>query len=277
VTDNRKRALFLNFCGPKIFETARALLTPLTIQSVGQAMDSLCYAFHYWNQAEGESSNKYIAALRKAALYYELRHLYDALLDRVVCGVRDVKLLAKTDLTLQMALDEAQAAEMSNQSMAEIQKSNSPPASWKLVTVHHQELTLVNQQMRTMTSIASNPPRGGMWLQKRGNQHVLVMVAIIHAWHVSSRMPSVKDVKRKDIWSGSVAQTDSYHCEPRNLPQKNAENTTESWRGLLHDLQKHLQGRSSHNQASLSSCKKVHVIILIERSLAAWRWIWELQ
>ena len=64
-------------------------------------------------------------------------------MDRVVCGVRDIKLqrrlLAKTNLTLQMALDEAQAAEMSNQSTAEIQKSNSPPSLRKPVTVHHED------------------------------------------------------------------------------------------------------------------------------------------
>ncbi|KAG8138979.1 hypothetical protein E2320_001752 [Naja naja] len=34
ITDNRKRALFLNFCSPDIFEIARALLAALAVQSV---------------------------------------------------------------------------------------------------------------------------------------------------------------------------------------------------------------------------------------------------
>ena len=158
ITDNRKRALFLNFCGPEIFETAKALLAPIAIQSAkwDELQSKLQnhyapkpsriarrHAFHHRNQAEGESINQYVAALRKAALYCEFGDLEDALLDRVVCGVRDIKLqrrlLAKTNLTLQMALDEAQAAEMSNQSTAEIQKSNSPPSLRKPVTVHHED------------------------------------------------------------------------------------------------------------------------------------------
>lgn len=40
-----------------------------------------------------------------------------------------------------MAFNEAQAAKMSNQSTAEIQKLNSPPSSHKAVAVHHDELS----------------------------------------------------------------------------------------------------------------------------------------
>lgn len=126
ISDNRKRALFLNYCSPDIFETARALLAPQAIQTVPWDMlqnklrhhyapkpsrIAHRHAFHHRNQAEGESINSYIAALRKAALYCEFRDLDDALLDRLVCRVKDIKLqrrlLAKTNLTLQMVLDKA--------------------------------------------------------------------------------------------------------------------------------------------------------------------------
>ncbi|KAG8139574.1 hypothetical protein E2320_002339 [Naja naja] len=100
--------------------------------------------FHHWNQAEGESINKYMAALQKAALYCEFHDLDNALLDRLVCEVRDIKfqlcLLMRQNLMLQMMMEEAQAAETSTQSMAEIQKLNNPSTSQKMVLVHHEEV-----------------------------------------------------------------------------------------------------------------------------------------
>ncbi|KAG8136418.1 hypothetical protein E2320_004999 [Naja naja] len=62
---------------------------------------------------------------------------------RMVCGVQDIELQwlpAKQNLNLQMVLNEAQAAEMSSQSMAEIQKSNSLPISRKADTIPHDDL-----------------------------------------------------------------------------------------------------------------------------------------
>ncbi|CAI5791650.1 Hypothetical predicted protein [Podarcis lilfordi] len=45
----------------------------------------------------------------------EFRDLDDALMDRIICGVRDIhlqrRLLAKPDLTLQKAIEEAVASE----------------------------------------------------------------------------------------------------------------------------------------------------------------------
>ncbi|KAG8142838.1 hypothetical protein E2320_006026 [Naja naja] len=159
------------------------------------------HAFHHWNQAEGESINKYIATLPKAALYCEFRDLDDALLDRVVCGVRNVKLqwhlLAKTDLALPMELDKAQAAEVSNQSMAEFQNSNSPPALQKPVTVHHEdanhgELADEDNNVHHLKSAKGK----NVVTEKR--QPACVGCGNNHEWRVSSRTPSVKDVKRKD-------------------------------------------------------------------------------
>lgn len=84
--------------------------------------------------------NQYIEALRKAAAYREFRELDEVLLDRLICGVRDInlqrRLLAKPNLTLQTALDKARADESSNRSTAVIQKTGSPPSSHQAVTVH---------------------------------------------------------------------------------------------------------------------------------------------
>lgn len=79
--------------------------------------------------------NDYMAALRIMALYCHFRDLDDVLLDRLVSKVRNICLqrclLAKSDLILQMALDEARAAEMSMQSANQIQKTKSPSGSQK--------------------------------------------------------------------------------------------------------------------------------------------------
>ncbi|KAG8138807.1 hypothetical protein E2320_001595, partial [Naja naja] len=62
-------------------------------------------------------------------MYCEFRDFEGLLLDRL-CGVRDVsiqwRLLAKPNLTLKIALNEARATETSIKAMAEIQKDESP-------------------------------------------------------------------------------------------------------------------------------------------------------
>lgn len=79
------------------------------------------------------------------------------LLDWLVCGVRDINLqrhlLAKPNLTLQTALDEARATESSNRLAAALQKNGSPPASRRTATVHwesteHEESTDIEDVCR---------------------------------------------------------------------------------------------------------------------------------
>ncbi|XP_034992622.1 uncharacterized protein LOC118095481 [Zootoca vivipara] len=97
------------------------------------------HAFYHRNQAERESISNYLAALRKAALHCEFRDLDDALMDRVVCGIRNIRLqqrlLAKPDLTLQKAMEEAAAAaaEAAELSAQEIRKASSPHSTKKPV------------------------------------------------------------------------------------------------------------------------------------------------
>lgn len=108
-----------------------------------------CHAFHRRYQEEGESINQYVAALRTAALYCDFRYLDDVLLDQLVCGVRDIclqcRLLAKTDITLQTALDKAHVAEMSTRLTADIHRVQSPLAAKKqkqkkTIAVHHDKV-----------------------------------------------------------------------------------------------------------------------------------------
>ncbi|KAG8140499.1 hypothetical protein E2320_003209 [Naja naja] len=74
-----------------------------------------------------------------------MTELDDMLLDQLVYGLRDLRLqrhlLAKGDLTLKLAIEEAQAAEMSNLSAAEIQGATSSPATKPNPTVHFEEIT----------------------------------------------------------------------------------------------------------------------------------------
>lgn len=158
LSNSRKKAYFLSFCGNDVFQMARALVAPQSITAIPwdvllaklknhyAPMPSRIvhrHMFHFRNQAEGKRINQFVAALRAAALYCEFRDLNDVLLDRFVCGVRDLclqcRLLAKHDLTLQAVLDEAHTVEMSEQSTAVIQKMSSPPSARKPLTAHHEE------------------------------------------------------------------------------------------------------------------------------------------
>ncbi|XP_032069854.1 uncharacterized protein K02A2.6-like, partial [Thamnophis elegans] len=142
LTDERKCAFFLSVCGKDVFHTARALTAPEPIKAVpwpvllakltshyapSPSKIARRHAFHQRSQAEGESVSAYVAALRSAALHCEFRDLDEALLDRLVCGLRDLKLqkrlLTKTDLSFQTALDEVRASEMAEASLATIAKA----------------------------------------------------------------------------------------------------------------------------------------------------------
>lgn len=125
-----------------------------------------CHVFCHHFQAEGKTINQYIAVLRTAALYCEFRDLENLLLDQLICGVRDIhlqrRLLAKTDVTLQTALDEARASELSNRSATEIQKSLSPSIARKTTAVHHDEVDsdLSSDEGEEVSHLKITPRRG---------------------------------------------------------------------------------------------------------------------
>ncbi|KAG8139973.1 hypothetical protein E2320_002710, partial [Naja naja] len=124
LSDNRKRVLFLSYCGSEIFDTAKALVALAAVQTVS------------WDTIQNA----------RIAMYCEFRDLKDLLLDRLVCGVRGVslqwRLLAKSSLTLKIALDEAGATKISIKAMATIQKDKSTNNAHRGNTVRqdHNEL-----------------------------------------------------------------------------------------------------------------------------------------
>ncbi|KAG8139611.1 hypothetical protein E2320_002374 [Naja naja] len=160
ISNHRKKAYFLSFCGAAVFDTATTLLTPQSVKEVSwEALQEILrnhyapkpsrimrrLAFRRWAQVEGETISMYMVALRTAALQCSFKELDDMLLDQLVYGVRDLRLqrrlLPKGDLTLKMAIEEAQAAEMSNLSVAEIQGVTSSPTAKPNATIHFEEFT----------------------------------------------------------------------------------------------------------------------------------------
>ncbi|KAG8133897.1 hypothetical protein E2320_011665 [Naja naja] len=137
---------------PEEFETHRERFlgkpsrkSSVTITPLRPSRIARQHAFRQRAQSEGESISMYMVGLRMAALQCSFKELDDMLLDQLVCGVRDLRLqrclLAKGDLTLKMAIKEAQAAEMSNLSAAEIQGVTSSPAAKPNATIHFEEFT----------------------------------------------------------------------------------------------------------------------------------------
>ncbi|KAG8125600.1 hypothetical protein E2320_020870, partial [Naja naja] len=160
ISNYRKKSYFLSFCGAAVFDTDTALLAPQSVkEAFWEALQEILnnhyapkpskiarqLAFRQWAQAEGETISMYMAALRTAALQCGFKELDDMLLDQLVYGVRDLRLqrrlLAKGDLTLKLAIEEAQATEMSNLSAAEIQGMTSSPATKPNDTVYFEEIT----------------------------------------------------------------------------------------------------------------------------------------
>lgn len=84
--------------------------------------------------------NEYVVALQMDALYCEFQVYDKMLLDQIIYGVKDLnlqrQLLAKPNLTLQTAQDEARATENSIKSTAAIQKSANPIVSCQNTSVH---------------------------------------------------------------------------------------------------------------------------------------------
>ncbi|XP_060546776.1 gypsy retrotransposon integrase-like protein 1 [Pantherophis guttatus] len=156
----RKRGYFLSSCGSEIFAAARALAAPQQVFDIpwetlverlknhfSPTLSHIARRHAFWqcSQTKGESVNDYMASLRSAALHCEFRdHLDEMLLDQLVCGIKDLKLqrrlLARSELTLQVALDEARAAEMSGRSAAEIHRYQTPSlANPKPLSVHYED------------------------------------------------------------------------------------------------------------------------------------------
>lgn len=132
ITDaGKKRATFLSRCGSATFQLAKALVAPAPLgdtpletiltalrEHLAPKPPELArrHEFHRRDQAQGESAAAYLAALRTTAQHCQFTALDTALRDRFVFGLRSDKvkqrLLAKKEVTLASAVEEAIAAEV---------------------------------------------------------------------------------------------------------------------------------------------------------------------
>ena len=97
---------------------------------------SIVQRFHFNSrvQKESETIMQYVAELRKVSEYCEFGTTLDSMLrDRLVCGVRDVRLqrrlLAESNLTFSKALDLAVAAELAEKNVRDLQNTQTHTAT----------------------------------------------------------------------------------------------------------------------------------------------------
>ncbi|XP_058023860.1 uncharacterized protein K02A2.6-like [Ahaetulla prasina] len=141
ISSARKHGYFLSSCGSEVFNVARSLAAPQPLCELSWEvlLDKLRghyapapsrivrrHAFRCCFQSDSATINDFISSLRTAALHCEFLDLENMLLDQFVYGVKDLKLqrrlLARKDLTFQLAMDEARAAEMAEKSAAELHR-----------------------------------------------------------------------------------------------------------------------------------------------------------
>ena len=144
ISDNAKRrAILISCCGPAIFRLIKSLVFPdsLTDFSFAQLVEKVRvhrepktstilrrFQFNSRTRAPDESVADYVAGLRRLAercAYGEM--LEEMLRDRFVCGINNAaiqrRLLAESDLTLTKAVAVAQAAEIADTEVKELQSS----------------------------------------------------------------------------------------------------------------------------------------------------------
>ncbi|XP_013913085.1 PREDICTED: LOW QUALITY PROTEIN: uncharacterized protein LOC106542012 [Thamnophis sirtalis] len=136
-----KCSFFLSCCGPAMFVSARALAAPRPAYKLG--WDNLMaklkshyaptpskiarrFAFRRRIQKLYESISQFLESLRTTAAQCDFQNLEENLVEQFVCGVRDVNLRSRMfrhqDITLLQAVETARAAELSEQSTADIER-----------------------------------------------------------------------------------------------------------------------------------------------------------
>ena len=133
--------MFLSVCGASTYELIRSLVAPdkptdktlveltkLVKDHLTPRPSSIVQRFHFnaRTQSENESVSQYVAELRKLAETCEFdASLENMLRDRLVCGLRDPKtqrrLLAESQLTFGKAFEIAQASELAEKSVKDLQ------------------------------------------------------------------------------------------------------------------------------------------------------------
>ena len=146
--DGKKRAVLLSVCGTASYQLIRSLVAPSkpTDKSVDEIMklvkDYLTpqpssivqrFKFNSRSQQDTETVAQFVAELKKLSEYCEFGDSLDNMLrDRLVCGLRDVKvqrrLLAEGKLTFAKAFELAQVAELTDKNVADLQRPQTPEA-----------------------------------------------------------------------------------------------------------------------------------------------------
>ncbi|KAG8136116.1 hypothetical protein E2320_009087 [Naja naja] len=125
-TEQRKRALFLGYCGNCLYKTARTLAAPKDVETMewkelqkmleehyAPAASSLDYRldFNHREQKPGETINDYPANLRDIAAGCKFENVEITLRDSIVVGMRDLrlqrKLITKKSISLKEVMEEA--------------------------------------------------------------------------------------------------------------------------------------------------------------------------
>ena len=152
IADDKKVSALLTLLGGKTYSLLRNLTSPDKPSTKGYAdlvkllKDHLSpkplviaerFRFHKRNQREGETVTQYIAELRKLAEFCKFgANLNDSLRDRLVCGLKaeniQKRLLSEADLTLDRALEVAQAMETAAKDATELQSLQNEAAVHKL-------------------------------------------------------------------------------------------------------------------------------------------------
>ncbi|XP_070586385.1 uncharacterized protein [Erythrolamprus reginae] len=146
--DERKKAIFLAYCGTEVYSLASTLVDPDTLETIAWSALQAKLAAHYqpttpvrvyrhqfaqMRQADGESTNDFITRLRALLPKCKYKDPEKQLIDRLIFGLTNItlqkKYLVDEAASLQDILKAAKASEVSETSVAEIKRATP--------TVHH--------------------------------------------------------------------------------------------------------------------------------------------
>ena len=173
VSDEKKRAILLNACGPTAYKLFRNLTAPAKPSEVDyEDLKTLMrdhatpkpsvmverFRFHSRTQKAGESVADFVAQLKRLSEHCKFSTTTKEMLrDRLVCGLADRniqrKLLAEADLTLDAALDTARAMEAADQNARALQPSAQP--------VESQDVNLTQRRRTSGGGGAGDSQQGG--------------------------------------------------------------------------------------------------------------------
>lgn len=158
LSEQRKRALFLTHCGPAVFKMAKVLTALADLRTMTWPALQVILKAHYAPQAsslvrrhefyrrdqkEGETISEFVVTLREITATCDFMSLEEAMRDWLVLGLRDLtlqsRLLARPQITLKEALEEASATEASQKSAEAMKKMKNGSPSKDEASVHYEE------------------------------------------------------------------------------------------------------------------------------------------